>query len=223
MDESWKWAFMAAPTLVTALAVVAGFRAWYWQLIAKRRFEVAEQVLIAFRRSTDAISAIRAPAFRGDEEQLVQLPAGLSPDQTTYYRRYGVYFNRAERHLDAFKEIRLAQLLCATYLTNEAAVAMSTPTLVRDLVLFAAEMMIVDHPTATQNPGDPEYAELWERQSRHQRDLIERRDEAGTPQEGDRLSAKIDEAKSKIEAACVPLLRPQTFRTFIFGSMRPDR
>lgn len=223
MDESWKWVFMAAPTLITALAVVAGFRAWYWQLIAKRRFEVAEQVLIAFRRSTDAISAIRAPAFRSDEEQLVQLPTVLSPDQTTHYRRYGVYFDRAERHLDAFEAIRLAQLLCDTYLTNEAAAAMSTPTLVRDQVLFAAEMMIVDRPTAAQNPGDPEYAELWERQRRHQRDLIERRDEAGMPQDGDRLSAQIDEAKAKIEAACAPLLRPQTFRAFICGSKEADR
>lgn len=38
--DAIKWALVAAPALITALAAVVGFRAWYWQLVAKHRFEV---------------------------------------------------------------------------------------------------------------------------------------------------------------------------------------
>jgi hypothetical protein len=59
MDEAAKWVLMAAPALITALAAIAGFRAWHWQLVAKRQFEVAEQAMTVAERTTDALGRIR--------------------------------------------------------------------------------------------------------------------------------------------------------------------
>lgn len=122
MDDLIKW---LGPIVTISLAVV-GLRAWYWQLIAKRRFEVAEQALICFNRACDAISAIRSVGSWSSEADSIKIAEGADPEQVALIRKYGVFGERANSQAEAFKDVRLNQILCELHISKSAATAVGS-------------------------------------------------------------------------------------------------
>lgn len=85
----------AIALVVTVTIFFLGLRAWYWQLVAKRSFEVAEQSILVFKRARDAISSIRNPMGWSSEHDQVKIPEGLPEEKRKNFRQYGILFDRA--------------------------------------------------------------------------------------------------------------------------------
>src|SRR5260370_24456201 len=125
MDEAIRVAQLLSPLLMVGVAIV-GLRAWYWQLIAKRRFEVAEQAMTVFERANDALSIIRTQVLFGGDRERVEIPEGLDAAERAAHRNYGTYFVRLSDHAEAFETIRLSQVLCAPKYGSEFARTLPT-------------------------------------------------------------------------------------------------
>jgi hypothetical protein len=216
MDELVKW----LPPFVTFGIALLGLRAWYWQLVAKRRFEVAEQAMTVFERANDALSAIRTQVLFGGDER-VEIPQGLDAAERAAHRKYGTYFVRLNDHVEAFKSIRLAQVLCELHISQKAADALHVLFVVRHRVQNAAYMLITEDQELNSTEDPEKRAQIRKRIRSYNDDLIENRATGNKPVPTDRSSQELDEARETLSAECRPLLREQTFWEFLWG--RPRR
>lgn len=209
MDETWKLIFLAAPTLVTAIAAIIGLRAWYWQLVAKRRFEVAEQSITTFDRANDALSAIRSPGSFSREYDQISIPEGISPEQATAMRDYGIFHKRVHDRSEDFAEIAATAKLCEIYFGHQAADAMKALLAARITVLVAVDMMIEDsrqrHSAA---PGAVE---------QRKKALSEYRADIIAVAKPNPLNERLAEARRVLASKCEPYLREQSFWEFLWG------
>src|SRR5215468_7783461 len=112
--------------LTPFILFVLGVFVWRQQLLAKRRYEVAEQVLAAFYKASDGLSTLRSPLIltgeieaakskkkgkkQADDESL----RAESEEQRQQRRRvkmHNVYVARAGTIATAFADLRTAQIL----------------------------------------------------------------------------------------------------------------
>jgi hypothetical protein len=115
---------------------VLGVLIWRHQLSAKRRFEVAEQVLAAFHKASDGLSTLRSPMIwaaeienakpnkEGDDQADDEAPRIKSKEQQRQERRvemHNVYVARAEGMSPAFADLRTAQILAEIHFGRPAA------------------------------------------------------------------------------------------------------
>lgn len=222
MEDVVRWVQVFAPALTVVLAVVA-LRVWYLQLIAKRRFEVAEQALICFGRASDALKAIRSPMGYKSEQAAVQVASGMNPEDEALVRRWGVFRLRAINHADEYKDVRLNQILCELHISSVAAKAMGELFRIRHHVIVSADMLamgLVREASYMRESHPDRYAEAVKRDRQYEADVWEMRDGQGKPTERDQLSRDLDKAKADIERECRPLLRVQSFREFIGSGKR---
>ena len=201
--------------LVTVAIFLMGLRAWYWQLVAKRKFEIAEQAIIVFRRANDALSRIRSPIGWSSEHERVKIPDGLSEEKQKLYRQYGIYYDRAQAEQNAkpFEEVRLIQILAEVHISTRAAQCFEVLFRARHLALVAAHMLIEDH---NQYLPPAQRSEQQKRRLQYHADLYEIR-RTNIPKDEDRLSRAVDEASKVLEVECTSKLRPPTFKEFVFG------
>lgn len=204
--------------LVTVGVAVLGIRAWYWQLAAKRKFEIAEQAITVFKRATDAISHIRNPMAWSTEQEKVKIPDDVSEEKKKLIRQYGIYGLRAEATQKGFDDVRLTQILAGLHLSKKAGECFEGLFRVRHLTLVAAHMLIEDHDAYLT----PEQAKEQNKRRRgYHSDLYEVRTN-GKARPDDRLSLVIDEASQALEQECRAHLRPPTFWEFIWGKSRKN-
>lgn len=216
MDEAIKWAQLLSPLLTVGVAIIA-LRAWYWQLVAKRRFEVAEQAMTVFEGANDALSGIRSRVSFGVEEERVEVPPYLDGDEKRLHRKYGIYFDRANDRAEAFKSIRLTQVLCELHISKSAADALNTLLQVRHKALAAVHMLIIDNPALHQQQEPEKRDAMLKRNRAYEDDLLENRGTGDKPMPTDRLSQQLEDARATLEAECRPLLREQSLREFLWG------
>ena len=200
-----------------------GVLLWRQQLSAKRRFEVAEQVLAAFYKASDALSTLRNPIIAGGEieaaqpkkdepeygeEQEDELPRTKSEEQEQRERRtaiHNVYVARAQSMSPAFGELRTAQILAEIHFGRNAANAMDT--------LFRARQQVFSAISGCHGSITGEYFPTDELREQHRqfevsmnRLLAEHRSADGTPDDTDELSKRIDAARTTLESICRPAL-----------------
>ena len=204
--------------VVTVGVAVMGIRAWYWQLAAKCRFEIAEQAITAFERATDAISHIRNQMGWTTEKDKVQVPNGIPETKKKLTQQYGIYALRAEASQEGFDDVRATQILAALHLSKKAGQCLEVLFRVRHLTLVAAHMLIEDYDEYL--PPERRREQDQRRRSYHD-DLYEVRTN-GVPTKNDRLSRVIDEASEALERECRLHLKPPTFWEFIFGRFSAD-
>jgi hypothetical protein len=202
----------AAPILITVLVAVLGFRAWYWQLVAKRRFEVAEHALTVFGRASEALHRIRQGFVDGHEVRSAMAEAEKVPEPNRDPNpQWHVFSIRVDKLSEAFDAIRPAQLLCELHVSKRASDSLGVLLSQRNRVLTAAKFLA----TGLIPAKEPEEREKIRDQCKDV--LWEMRDHTGKPTERDKVSALIDEARDALEVDCKPLLREQTFWEFVRG------
>jgi hypothetical protein len=216
MDEAIKWALLLLPPLLTLAVAIIGLRAWYWQLVAKRRFEVAEQAMTVFAGASDALSGIRSRASFGVEEERVKVPEYYDDDERRVRRKYGIYFDRADDRAEAFKSIRLTQVLCELHISKKAADALEVLFRVRHHALAAAHMLMMDDPALYPGEDTERRNARMQRICKYEHDLLENRGTDENPMATDRLSQQLNAARASLEAECKPLLREQTLLEFLW-------
>jgi hypothetical protein len=204
---------------------VLGVVIWRHQLSAKRRFEVAEQVLAAFYKASDGLSILRTAMIwpseienakpkkdekkDGEEQAADEWPRTKSEKQKRQERRveiHNVYVARAETTLPAFAELRTAQILADIHFGRPAADAMDVLFRGRRQVLAAVSGLYGGTFDDRYFPN----AELAEHHREFEvsmrRVLAEHRAEDGTPDETDQISQRVDAARAALESACRPFL-----------------
>jgi hypothetical protein len=194
-----------APLLTVAL-FVCGVIVWRLQLVAKRRFEVAEQALSAFYRASDGLSRLRAMMIWAGELASVEVPSNVGKEEEMRVRRYNVYAARAEAATPAFADLRTAQILAEIHLGAAAARAMDVPFRCRQEVFVAVDELHGGMPSSAAGMQGDALKEHNEFQASMRRAISERRSADGTPRDDDALSKKLDVAKLELEAACRPFL-----------------
>jgi hypothetical protein len=113
--------------IVAFVLFFCGLLAWRLQMIEKRRFEVAEQTIVAFTKSMEALQTIRA---RHDYYGF-DYPRGASrTPQLDYYRamrkwHYEIPRIKLETLRDAHKDYLATMALAALYLNADVAQTMS--------------------------------------------------------------------------------------------------
>jgi hypothetical protein len=205
--------------LIPFVLFVLGVLLWRLQLGAKRRFEVAEQILTAFQRASDGLSRLRDRFIYTGELAAAEVPKVA--DEGEGFRRtvdkreeervrlHNVYVARAESVAPAFAELRAAQLLAELHIGRAAADAVDVLFRGRHQVfqaisgLHGAVQFDSEHGRATAE----QIQQHREREVALRRNIAEQRDsKTGKPEDTDALSQQIDEAKATLERMCRPFL-----------------
>src|SRR5712692_1243654 len=86
----WDEALKVVPPVVQAISIaitaffaVKSLRAWRVQLVGKRQFEVAEQVIVAIYSARDALIHTRQPFYMSEETKGRQRPPGEIEEQAS--------------------------------------------------------------------------------------------------------------------------------------------
>lgn len=212
MEEIVKLAQVIGPLITVGIAVV-GFRAWYWQLIAKRKFEIAEQAVTVWRRANDGLSFLRSPMVLGGEGDSVEIPEGLHGHQKLQLKRYRYVFERLNKISKDFEQVRLTQILVDLHISAKAGQSFDALFRVRHMVKVAAQMLVED---SDEHLPPEQQKEQTHRQRGYHRELVEVRVN-GKPIAEDKHSRVLDEAQEALEDECRRILRPKTFIEFVFG------
>jgi hypothetical protein len=214
IDQVVKLAQAISPIATVSVAVL-GIRAWYWQLTAKRRFEIAEQGMVEWRRANESLTVVRSIFSLANEADETKPPEEASEAQKKIHKEVGHIFTRLQKTSGDFDKITLNKHLCELHLSKKAGQCFDVLLRVRHLVWAAAHMMVVDSDSYLP----PEQAlEQAERRIEYRFDIYERRVD-GKPNPKDKLSRVLDEAWLALEAECRPALQPPTFWQFLFGWM----
>ena len=130
------WQSLAGPALTFVLFVV-GLYIWRRQLIAKRRFEIAEQAIAATIGAIEGLSHIRQRMLWAGELAAVEVPKGVTAQDEKQMREHGVYFARARLTEAVFRDLRVAQILAGIHINSETVEAMDEIFKARQEVLRA--------------------------------------------------------------------------------------
>jgi hypothetical protein len=210
------------PFILFVLGVVLGVVIWRLQLGAKRRFELAEQALMAFQRASDGLSRMRDPFISTGELAAAKVPKDDDEsEEAVYWRRrvgerekervrlFNMYVARADAAAPAFGDLRAAQILVDIHFGRAAADAVHVLFRARDQVyqavngLHGAARFDPDHERATPQ----QIQQHRDREVALSRNIAEHRDtKTGKPDATDTLSQQIDEAKATLESICRPVM-----------------
>jgi hypothetical protein len=180
------------------ISLLAGLVFWRFQLIGRRRFEVAEEVLIAFSRGKDGIEYIRSPLGYMGEGQSRKKPDNEDPDTARIRDRYHVPRERHKAVEENFVGLRKTQLLCLYHFGKEAADALGVLFEARHKIFVAADML--QDMAADREDRDPETKKLY----------VELRREITSGGREDRMGAQIEAAQLTLERICSPYLKARS-------------
>jgi len=185
----------AASILVTAIFAVKSLRAWRTQLIGKRRFEVAEEIIMAVNRAKDSLSYVRGPLSSIAESADRERPVGETTTQARWRNSHFIVIKRLQSVADDFTNLQKARLLCKAHFGDDAVKHI--------MVLFQARVEVVVSAEAlsemANNPGaresDPDFYRSCERKI------------WAIGDDKDVLTSSINKAVEAIEGTCMPYLK----------------
>lgn len=178
------------------VAFSLGLTAWRYQLLNKRRYEVAEQVLQAVANAVTALHVARSPLSYVGEGSTRQPEPGESADVKRRRDANYVPIERLNKHSDVFTELRRAKILAETHFGDGAGKPIVDLFSIRyDIVIHSEELMhaVGDHGS--------------ERTEDERKFFVNaRRIMFGT--ERDDTGKEIEKAFSQIKSTCGAYLRP---------------
>ena len=138
MDTFVKLIQALAPVVTVGLAVF-GLFVWHWQLVGKRKFEIAEQAVTVWRRANDGLSHVRDPFVRGSEGELVKIDEKITGKKRENAERHRYIYERLNNITDAFKDVRVTQILVDLHIDHQTARAFDILFRVRHLIRVDAD------------------------------------------------------------------------------------
>jgi hypothetical protein len=200
------WQVFAGPA-VTFFLFLVGLKIWRRQLIAKRRFEVSEQVIAATIGAIEGLSHIRQRMLWAVELAAIEVPKEVTEkDVERRMRQHGVYFARARLTEPVFRDLRVAQILAGIHINSATVEAMDKIFKARQEVLGAVNDLY-DGAMEEDGLAPEQLREVRKMKVKLRRTIGESRDVDGNPEPTDTISMRLDAAKATIEAACRPFLQ----------------
>ena len=195
---------------ITLASIVVGLILWRIQLVAKRRFEVAEEALIAFASAKDAITYVRNPFSFGGEGRTRERSEGEAEEDAQRRDRHFVPFERLNTVSDKFSGLYKTQLLCRYHFGEDAYNALGELFKARQRVRISASLLAkaADRGYVPENRMD----EHLKRIEKWEADIWVGADE------DDKISKALDDAQKILEKVCTPYL---AYRTAFWPFLRP--
>lgn len=143
--------------IVAIILFVIGIMLWRVQLVSKRKFEVAEQCMIAFVKAADALAKLRAPVlYKGmwHWPKFPPSPDWFPADEAEQYRNSldTLYRERLAVSEPAFSELRVAQILAEVHFGPKAGNAFESLVVGRAGAERAVEMLFTTIPELLNSP-----------------------------------------------------------------------
>jgi hypothetical protein len=207
LETFTKLGWALSPIVTVCLALLA-LHVWRVQLVAKRRFEIAEAALSESQAAVYALEAIRNIGAFGTEGSMREKEKGETEEDTIRLNTAYVPIERINRYDDQFAALWKTIILAELHLGKEVAEAMRVFLGARNKVLIAARQLYrLRHPKLELTPDRQRRIEQYEA-------VIwqTRQDDPDDPLINDKLSKEIDAAMATIERVCrsalaVPKLR----------------
>ena len=181
----------------TVLLAVYGLRTWRQQLVGKRRFEVAEQAVLAANRVKEGLASIRTDASMSGEADDRKPGDGETSQQRRMLDRYFIPLKRSQDANEHFAELAKCRLLCATHFGPQTKAPFEKLFAARNRVIAGAQtltglVMQVGHPDNDPQQHFPSLHKMvW-----------------GLGDANDADAVAIQEAVTEIENFCRPHLSP---------------
>ena len=228
------------PQLLTFALFVLGMLVWQKQLIDKRRFEVAEQVLVVFNRASTAIQQLRTrhPWYEDRPEQFHRL-SHYAQEASWRTVRYAIPEDRLKALNEELAPLLPTCVLAKMYLPPEIAKDLRVlDNAVHQVKVAASRLIHIDprahievpvEPEDFQLVGDPDYPEEDEfgpaQIAQHETvaaellpiRFVDRDFLTGEPLKMDPLSTEIELARARLEQACRPYQVPPSLLRFVNG------
>ena len=180
------------------IAIFAALIGWRWQIIGKRRFELAEQLLLQFNHAADIIQNVRLPMSHGNEGATRGRAEGEPDNLAKLKDSYWVPIERINKEIGVFSEARKNELIARYFFGPEAENCFRAIKESVDNVVIASRMLI----TTVRREGEgPPRQELIDLQYRWERDIW------GTYDADDRIHTAINDARAKLEVILTPELK----------------
>jgi len=184
------------PYIVSTLTTVIGLGIWRYQLIEKRRYEIAERALIGADEAAQAISYIRQSEVDADEMAKVH-PNGLRPE------KWLLTLQRIQEHSQTFEELRKITKLITMHFGDAAAQPLLDLMSIHGKICNAHAALFYRgdaenlYPSVTYEQG----VEGWKKIVTFQDD-------------GDIVVDEINDLERKLSAYFSKYLQPSVFRIF---------
>jgi len=185
--------------LIALVSVILGLVLWRIQLIAKRRFEVAEEALIAFNAAKDALAYVRNPGGHTGEGKTRKSSQHEEPEIAQLRDTYFVPIERLNTVAEKFSSLRKTQLLCKYHFGDEACNAFDALFRARSDVLLAAQFLAEDAEDALRG------REGGEKEANERKSWM--RDVYSSGGDKDRIGKELEAAQTNLENICTPYLR----------------
>jgi hypothetical protein len=218
MDDNTTSIIVLATPVFQALAVpasyvvatIVGLAIWRYQMIAKRQYEIAEQVLQA---ANAAAQAIRSARLRPNDEKLTMLPisdASTEKEEKSTVQRlrekYALPAKRLDGSMQAFTDLAKMQGLCEMHHGVDAAQPFSEFFDVRTQIRSVAITLI-----SLTNRGSIRYQRTPEEQQTFNAGMRVLYYHEDRP---DPISQRIDAAHAKLKERYGKYLRPSRLSMF---------
>jgi hypothetical protein len=182
----------AAAIVVTAFFASRSLHAWRGQLVGKRKFEIAEEILVSAYRLQGRLGHIRNPIAFGGEGKLRPRPEG--PEAATARKdMYFVPLARLQEINEDFAQMSKARLLARVYFGADATAPFDAIAGVYNEIAVAARML-VNTAEDDRRAVSLELLQSWEATIW---------DTSGGT---DALAQRVQKAVSEIETFCRPAL-----------------
>ena len=179
---------------ITAYYASRGLRAWRWQLIGKRKIEIAEETLVATYKVRSLFYYIRSPGAFGGEGTSRKRADDEKPGLASLKDSYFVPIERIQKTSDDFARLEKARLLCEVYFGARAGDPFDVIMRLNRKVAVSAQMLLV---TVGEGLDSSTNRERWEADIWH----------GASSQGTDPIEAAVDAAVVEIEALCRPHLK----------------
>lgn len=195
--------------LITVCLFVGATVVWRRQLVAKRRFEVAEQALTAFAKASDSLSRLRSPFMWEGELEAAHLPDGVPDRDRRRIRTFNAYVERAKSTESAYADLRAAQIVASVHLGQVPDHCISTLFKARLKVQTAIQAL---YGSPYYEGSDPSIENDIAEHSKAMRDILYERRSYISDRDSDPLTREIDTARDVLDDACRPYLRDPSWR-----------
>jgi len=203
---SRDWLPLLTP-FVTIGVLIVGYYIWIDQTKLKRRFEVAEKVLLGFVAAEEALAFARSEFWNSAEVADREKPTQEGPDEARIRDRWYVVLKRLWDRRETFKGLAELEVLSGMYLGRDAKQAMHELARILLEVRTSAEMLIETATDRALGATDDLKKEInrWESHCSGRTKILDKH--RGPNEPANPVNDRLQAVKQQIQTACRPYLQ----------------
>jgi hypothetical protein len=134
---------VALSALFAAIFAARGLSAWRLELVGRRKYELAEEILLAVRQFEEIMRFMRSPISFGSEIAEIKRGEGESEEEHRLRATYAMAHLRYEKKADYFARLRALQFRSGVVLGEKYEAPIEKAVKIVDEVLHAGNMAYI--------------------------------------------------------------------------------